>query len=115
MNLATNIQISRPASAQMRAVMLLLSAEPTLQKALAKFVDQSLESIEWDGLFKAANGADAKVCVHWAYAIWRDEIKPKCNILERTLDAEPAVLRPIFGPNLLCVVGKARVKTKWAC
>ncbi len=72
------IQTERKFSQQMRAVLLVLTADPYLMEAVTPFINFETESIYWDKIQKLPLGSGHKSAVRWAYGIWTDEM-PKGN------------------------------------
>jgi len=75
---APAIQTERKFSQQMRAVLLVLNADPFLMEAVTPFINFETESIYWDKIQKLPLCSGHKSAVRWAYGIWTDEM-PKGN------------------------------------
>ena len=72
------IQTERKLSQQMRAVLLVLNADPYLMEAVSPFINFETESIYWEKIQKLPLCSGHKSAVRWAYGIWTDEM-PKGN------------------------------------
>lgn len=90
----------RKMSEQMRAVMTILSSSEELLKKAKPYVDLGNESINWDEIFKVAKSASHQSLVGFAFALWRDELKPRINIFDGALNldrsAQMAILQAMM-------------------
>jgi hypothetical protein len=82
------IQTDRKFSQQMRAVLLVLNADPYLMEAATPFINFETESIYWDKIQKLPLCSGHKSAVRWAYGIWTDEM-PKGNCFDGALNMSP--------------------------
>lgn len=82
------IQTEQKFSQQMRAVLLVLNADPYLMEAVAPFINFETESIYWDKIQKLPLCSGHKNAVRWAYSVWTDEM-PKGNCFGGALNMSP--------------------------
>jgi hypothetical protein len=86
----------RKQSTQMRAVLMVLDADPYLKSAALPFVDVTRESINWEPIFKTASGSGHRAAVTWAYALWTDEVRAKTNPFDGALSLSPALQKAVL-------------------
>ena len=94
MSSVTNFE--RMPSTQMRAVLMVLNADPFLKTAISPHVDLNLESIYWDKIFKLPLGSGHSAAISWLYGIWADEPRPRANIFDGALNLSPALQAAIL-------------------
>ena len=82
------IQADRKFSQQMRAVLLVLNADPYLMEAITPFINFETESIYWEKIQKLPLCSGHKSAVRWAYGIWTDDM-PKGNCFGGALNMSP--------------------------
>ncbi len=82
-------KLQRRPSVQIRAVLMILEADPYLKKALSPYIDLNLESIYWDEIFEIPFGSGHSALVSWAYGIWTDEPRPRANVFDGSLNLSP--------------------------
>jgi hypothetical protein len=63
----------------MRAVLLVLDADPYLKQMVEPHIDFNNESIFWPQIFKIPFGSGHRAAVTFIYCIWTDELRPKSN------------------------------------
>lgn len=85
---APMIQTERKFSQQMRAVLLILNADPFLMEAVTPFINFETETIHWEKIQKLSLCSGHKSAVRWAYGIWTDEM-PKGNCFSGALNMSP--------------------------
>lgn len=71
----------RRLSIQMRAVLMVLEADPYLKDALSQHIDLNLETIRWDRIFQLGLSSGQSTVVGWIYGLWTDEPRPRANLL----------------------------------
>ncbi len=81
MSSVTVTNFERKPSTQMRAVLMVLEADPYLRQAIAPFIDLNLETIYWDQISKMSLCSGQRTVVGWLYGIWTDEPRPRSNVL----------------------------------
>lgn len=81
----------RKMSQQMSAVMTVISSHAEMLKLAKSYIDLENERIDWDGLFKQANSSAHKAAFGFAFALWRDELRPRINIFEGVLNMDQGV------------------------
>lgn len=86
----------RRLSVQMRAILMILEADPHLKAALSPHLDLNMESIYWDKIFKLPFGSDQFTIVGWIYAIWTDELRPRVNLFDGSVNLSPRVQAAIL-------------------
>jgi hypothetical protein len=86
----------RKLSTQMRAVLMILEADPYLKDALSPHIDLNLESIYWDKIFKLPFGSGHSTIVSWLYGIWTDEPRPRANLFDGSLNLSPKLQAAIL-------------------
>ena len=72
----------REPSMQMKAVLMILRADLDLLCLVDQFLDLSTETIFWDKIWKLPLLSHQKAALVFAYSLWTDEIKPRCNPFE---------------------------------
>jgi hypothetical protein len=75
-------------SQQMRAVLCLLKADPTLFQRVRPFIDFDRESIYWDQISKISFGSGHRGAIALAYGIWTDEQKSRANVFDGALSMD---------------------------
>lgn len=97
---ANSIQKSQTKlSCQMRAVLLIVEADPYFKNAVLPFIDLERESIGWNRIFKIPFGSGHKAAAHWMFSVWTDEVGPKANpfdaALSMSVDLQMACLKAL--------------------
>jgi hypothetical protein len=72
-------------SAQMRAVLLIFSADPALLDQVMPHIDLANESIYWEQIFQTPLSSGHRSAANWAYSVWRDELRPKADYFDGAL------------------------------
>jgi len=96
MSPATVADFERKPSTQMRAVLMVLNADPFLKAVVSPHVDLNLESIYWDKIFKLSMSSGYSAAIAWLYGIWTDEPRPRANIFDGALNLSPALQAAIL-------------------
>lgn len=76
-------------SFQMRAILMVLEADPYLKDMLSPHIDLNLESIRWDRIFQLRLCSGHSTVVSWIYGIWTDEPRPRANMFSGALNLTP--------------------------
>jgi len=76
------VPIFRESSMQMKAVLMILRADLDLLCLVDPFLDLYTETIFWDKIWKLPLLSHQKAALVFAYSLWTDEIKPRCNPFE---------------------------------
>ena len=92
-NLARIQAPERSLSTQMRAVLLIFGADRFLLEAVKPFIDYREENIFWDHIWKIPLCRRHKAAVLFAYAVWRDETRPKSNLFDAALSMNLSLKR----------------------
>ncbi len=74
----------RKLSQQMRAVLIVFSADSNLMRVVRPHIDLERESIDWERISDIPFCKGHRSAVGWAFALWRDE-KPKINCFDGAL------------------------------
>ena len=69
-------------SQQMKAVMTIISACDDMNRYASPHIDLRLDKIDWDPIFKVRWTTSQKTALGWAFALWRDEPRPRFNVFE---------------------------------
>ena len=86
----------RKLSVQMRAVLMILEADPYLKNMLSPHIDLDLESIRWDRIFQFRLSSGHSTAVSWLYGIWTDEPRPRSNVFDGSLNLTPKLQAAIL-------------------
>ena len=63
-------------SKYLRAVLILATANPTVQTIMLPHIDMDTESINWAPIFSSpANTSGTRALAEWAYCLWTNEIR----------------------------------------
>ncbi len=79
----------RKHSVQMRAVLLILNADPHLMNSVWPFLNLETETILWDEIFKIPFGSGHRGAISWAFSAWTDELRPRANCFDGALSMTP--------------------------
>ena len=71
-------------SQQMKAVMTIVSACSDMNRYASPHIDLRLDKIDWDPIFKVRWTMSQKTALGWAFALWRDEARPRLNVFENS-------------------------------
>jgi hypothetical protein len=93
---APDLVPERKYSVQMRAVLLILKADPRLMDSVWPFINLKTETIFWDEIFKMAFGSGHRAAVTWAYSIWTDELRPSANCFDAALSMTPDLQQAVL-------------------
>ncbi len=86
----------RKLSVQMRAVLMVLEADPYLKDMLSPHIDVELETIRWDRIFPIRFGSGHSTVVSWLYGLWTDEPRPRANVFNGSLNLTPRLQAAIL-------------------
>lgn len=71
-------------SQQRKAVMTIISTCEDMNRYASPHIDLSKDQINWDPIFKVRWTTSQKTALGWAFALWRDEPRPRLNIFENS-------------------------------
>ena len=69
-------------SQQMKAVMTIIAACDDINRYASPHIDLRSDKIDWDAIFKVRWTTSQKTALAWAFALWRDETRPRINVFE---------------------------------
>jgi hypothetical protein len=82
-------------STQMKAVLRIFSADPSLLELVTPYIHLDSDSLDWDPIFELPLNSGFKAATGFAYAIWRDELRPRSNPFDGILNAEPELKKAV--------------------
>jgi hypothetical protein len=86
-------------SLQMRAVITIFAADPTLFDVVSPFINYVEGTVDWERLYGLDLSSSHKCAAHWAYICWRDEIPhgalPFDSILNCDADLKRAIAKAL--------------------
>ena len=68
----------------MRAVLLVLDADPYLKPMIEPHIDLQNESIYWSEIFKLPFGSGHKAATAWLFGFWTDEQNPDADVFSKS-------------------------------
>ena len=70
-------------SVQMRAILIVLAADPDLKQMIEPHIDLQNESIYWSEILKIPCGSGHKAAITWLYGLWVDEQHPEFDVFSK--------------------------------
>ena len=90
---ASNPVTQKPPSIQMCAILIILSADAQLEKAVLPHIEFANESIFWDRIFNHPFGSGHRAALGFAYSIWTDEVMESSNPFSDALNMDAPLKR----------------------
>ncbi len=91
----------RKPSIQMKAILMVLEADPYLNDMLSPHIDLDLETIRWDRIFQIRFSSGHSTVVSWLYGLWTDEPRPRANVFGGSLNLTPKLQAAILNAMAL--------------
>jgi hypothetical protein len=86
-----NLKSPRQPSTQMRAVLTIFAADPSLMGIVSKHINRELESISWEPIFKFPWGSGHRAAIVFAYSLWTDQMRPRANPFDAAVTMDHAL------------------------
>ena len=80
-------------SLQMRSVLIILRAAPPLMEAVRPYLNLEVDVIYWDRIWKLFLNTSHRNALLFAYSLWADEPRPRCNPFSLALEMSPLMRR----------------------
>jgi hypothetical protein len=72
-------------SAQLRAVLLIVQADPELERLVMPHISLETESINWEKIYSATFCTGHKAAITWCFNLWTDRYRPRVNSFDAAL------------------------------
>ena len=78
----------RKLSAQLRAVLLIVQADPHLEQLVMPHISLETESINWEKIYSIEFCPGHKAAITWCFNLWTDRYRPRVNSFDAALSLE---------------------------
>lgn len=78
----------RKLSAQLRAVLLIVQADPELEQLVMPHISLETESIDWQKIYSITFCSGHKAAITWCFNLWTDRYRPRVNSFDAALSLD---------------------------